>query len=315
MSPAKRKNETVAVLGYGSQGRAIALNLRDSGYPVLIGLKRGSKSRSRARTDGFARLGTIPEVTSQAQFVFVALPDHLHGRIFGKEISPSIQERATLIFLHGLSVHFGFVESPQNCDVILLAPHAPGIAVRQKYLGERDLSAFYAIRQNRSGHAMKTIFQLAAAIGFSRKRLVKTTFRDEAIGDLFGEQAVLCGGMAELILAGFDTLVQNGVPAENAYLEVAYQLDLIIELIKKHGIEGMFQRISVAARYGSVTNGPKIIDRTTRTHMKSIYKEIESGKFPRKLNRLTDQDIRKLSKEIKDRSRQSFERAAKKYSK
>ncbi len=314
MTKAKRKNDTVVLLGYGSQGRAIALNLRDSGYRVILGLKGKSKSRAKARKDRFREIGTVSEVVGMSSTVIVALPDHLHGRIFKKEIAGRLKSGSTLVFLHGFSVHFGFVEPPQKCDVILLAPHAPGVALREKYLGKRDLSAFYAIHQNYSGKGSKTAFAIAKALGFARKRLVKTTFHDEAIGDLFGEQAVLCGGMAELITAGFDTLVANGLPTENAYLEVAYQLDLIIDLIRKYGIKGMYERISVAARFGSLLNGPRIVDKSTRVRMNQLFKEIESGSFPKKLNRLSDADVRRLSEFIKTRTRPSFEKAAKKYS-
>jgi ketol-acid reductoisomerase len=314
MPSAKRKNAAIAVLGYGSQGRAIALNLRDSGFRVLLGLKRNSKSRTRARKDKFTEIGTVGEATSQATLIVMALPDHLHGRIYEQEIRENLKPGSTLVFLHGLSVHFGFVKPPRNCDVILLAPHAPGIAVRAKYLGERDLSAFYAVHRDSTGKAAGTAFKLARALGFARKRLVKTTFRNEAVGDLFGEQAVLCGGMAELIIAGFDTLLKNGIPAENAYLEVAYQLDLIIDLIRKFGVEGMYHRISVAARYGSLLNGPRIVDKSTRTRMDKLFREIASGKFPDKLNRLSEDDIRRLDKLIKSRTRAKFEKAARKYS-
>ncbi len=315
MPPAKTKNGVVAVLGYGSQGKAIAANLRDSGYQVVIGLKSRSRSRVRARRDGFRQIHTAREATKLAKYICVALPDHLHARIYKQDIERNLNPGATLIFLHGFSVHFGFVLPPERCDVIMIAPHAPGLAVREKYQSDRSLSAFWAVHQDYTGRSTRTAHALAAAMGFKRNRLVKTTFADEAVGDLFGEQAVLCGGLSELILNGFEVLVERGLPAENAYLEVAYQLDLIINLIKQYGIEGMFERISVTARYGSTLAGKRIIDRSVKKRMERLYEDIQSGKFARKLNRLNPQDIQALRKLIKGRTSRPFEKAAKKYSK
>lgn len=311
----KRQDKTVAVLGYGSQGRAIALNLRDSGYDLVIGLRSGSKTRRVAKADGFTRVLTIGKAVSAAQSVVVALPDHMHGRLFKQFILPNLNSGTTLVFLHGFSVHFGFVAPPDDSDLILLAPHAPGLAVREKFLTDRDLSAFFAVGQNHSGKARQTAITLAGGIGIARKRLVKSSFESEALGDLFGEQAILCGGMAELIQSGFELLVKKGIPAENAYLEVAYQLDLIINLIKRHGIEGMYNRISVAARFGSIRSGRKVIDASVRQNMASVYEEIASGRFAKLLNKLNDKDVAKLSQTIKRRVNPDFEKMARKYSK
>jgi len=311
----KNSIKTVVVLGYGSQGRAIALNLRDSGYDVIVGLKSRSRSRRLAKSDGFSHIHTIATSVQNTHCVCVALPDHMHGRLFKSDIAPNLAPGSTLVFLHGFSVHFGFVVPPPNCDLLLIAPHAPGVAVREKYLAERDLSAFYAVQQNYSGRAGKTVLELAKALGFEKKRLVKSSFEIEAIGDLFGEQAVLCGGMAELVQSGFELLVAKGLPAENAYLEVAYQLDLIVELMKKHGIEGMYRRISVAARYGSERSGKKIIDRQVKKNMEKVYAEITSGRFAKKLNKLTDKEITALNRRIREQVDPAFEKAARKYAK
>lgn len=303
----------IAVLGYGSQGRAIALNLSDSGYPVIIGLKKGSASRRVARSDGFREIDSIADVVPRADWIVVALPDHLHGRIFQKDILPHLRPGATLIFLHGFSVHFGFVKPPVDCDVVLVAPHAPGMAVREKYLGERSLSAFYAVHQNHSRRARKSALAVAQAVGIEKSRLVKTTFEHEAVGDLFGEQAVLCGGLASLIQNGFEVLVEKGIPPENAYLEVAYQLDLIVDLIKKYGIEGMYRRISVAARYGSQVAGEKVVGKPVKKRMERLYREIASGRFAAKLNRLNDKEILSLSKRLHRQINPAFEKAGKKH--
>ncbi len=311
----KSKNEPVAVLGYGSQGRAIALNLRDSGFPVIIGLKGRSATRKLAASDGFRNILTVAEATRAASTICFALPDHLHGRIFSREIRKNLNENSTLVFLHGFSVHFGFVLPPETCDVVMVAPHGPGVSVRQKYLTDRSLSGFYAASQDYSGRALKKASALGVAIGIRRDRLIKTTFEHEAIGDLFGEQAVLCGGLTELILNGFELLVKKGIPPENAYLEVAYQLDLIIHLIKTYGIEGMYDRISVTARYGSAKSGKKVIDKAVRKNMERLYEDIESGRFARRLNRLEPSDITQLRRLIKSRISPSFEKAALKHAK
>jgi ketol-acid reductoisomerase len=303
----------VAVIGYGSQGRAIALNLRDSGFEIILGLRTGSGSRKKARADKISQIVTVRQAVEQADIICFAFPDHLHGRVYAKEIAPYLKSGATLWFLHGTSLAFGFVKPPRNCDVIMIAPHAPGNAVREKYLTDRTISAFYAIAQDHSRHALKTIVELAGGIGFEKKRLIKTTVRDESIGDLFGEQAVLCGGLAMLIRNGFDVLVEHGLKPEHAYLEVAYQLDLIIALIKKHGIEGMLERISVAARLGSIESGPKVIDTGVKSRMEKVLKSIESGQFPRRLNSIDDRTIKQLNGRVKELSRKSLEKAARKF--
>lgn len=309
---AKKK---IAVIGYGSQGRAIGLNLKDSGWDVSIGLPARSRSISRAKRDGFRQVGRVSQVVADADIICFAFPDHLHGRVFGKEIVPHPKPGATLWFLHGTSINFGFVRAPRNCDVILVAPHAPGVAVREKYLSDRSISAFYAIHQNYSRKAQSTAFALAKDCGFQRSRLVKTTFRDEAVGDLFGEQAVLCGGLAMLIIAGYETLIKRGIKPEHAYLEVAYQLDLIIALIKNFGMSGMWERISVAARYGSLLTGPQLIDKSMKKKMQSVLAEIESGRFPRKLEILSERDVARITQTLRRLSPKSFDQAARKFAK
>jgi ketol-acid reductoisomerase len=309
----KKQAKRVAVIGYGSQGRAIALNLKDSGYDVVLGLRTGSGSRTRARKEKFAQIMTVRQAVGMADIICFAFPDHLHGRVYKKEIEPYLKAGSTLLFLHGTSLAFGFVNPPRDCDVIMIAPHAPGAAVREKYLADRSISAFYAIYRNASRHAMQTVVELAKGIGFEKRRLIKTTVRDESIGDLFGEQAVLCGGLAMLIRNGFDVLVEHGLKPEHAYLEVAYQLDLIIALIKKHGIAGMLERISVAARLGSIESGPKVIDGSVKNRMNKVFKSIESGEFPRRLNSLDDRTIKRLNRQSKELSRPTLEKAARKF--
>jgi ketol-acid reductoisomerase len=307
--------ESIAVIGYGSQGRSIALNLRDSGYDVLLALPNRSKSIALARKDGIKKIGTVYEIVKECHTVAFAFPDHLHGRVYEKEIKKNLRKGSTLLFLHGLSVHFGYVKPPVTSDVILIAPHAPGVAVREKFLTEKSLSAFYGVYQNFSKKAESKAVVLAGALGFKKQNLVKTTFEQESLGDLFGEQAVLCGGLAALIKNGFEVLIENGVPPRNAYLEVAFQLDQIIALIKKFGISGMLERISVAAQLGSLETGPYLIDKSVKKKMKTRYKQISSGNFSDKLVKLSESEIRKLKTRLKKLTRPDFEKSARYFSK
>lgn len=314
MTTRNRNRKTIAVIGYGSQGRAIALNLRDSGYDVIVGLRPRSKSRRLASDDGVSYIATISRAVEESDIVTFAFPDHLHGAVYEQQIKKALTPGKTLLFLAGMSIHFGLVTPPAECDVVMLAPHAPGVAVREHYGGKKLLSAFIAVHQNRSRRAAATVRELAVAVGFDKKRLIRTTFEAEALGDLFGEQAVLCGGLAMLVKTGFETLVNKGLSAENAYLEVAYQLDLIVDLIKKHGIEGMLNRISVAARFGAVQAGPKIIDKSVQRRMEKVYDQIASGAFPKQLSKLTAHDLSDLKKKVKNLTTPEFEKQARKYS-
>ena len=307
--------DTIAVLGYGSQGRAVALNLKDSAYNVIIGLPERSPSRRQATKDGLKSVGTVSETVKNSDIVCMAFPDYLHGRVYSQKIKDNLKDGCTLIFLHGLSVHFGYVKPPLSSDVILIAPHAPGVMVREKFLTDKSLSAFYAVHQNVSGRAETKAIEIAGVLGFKRQNLIKTTFEQETIGDLFGEQAVLCGGLAALIKNGFEVLIENGIPPEHAYLEVAFQLDQIMALIKRHGIEGMFERISVAARLGSLETGPYLIDGSVKMKMKRRFREIVSGKFSHRLNALNESDIKKLKQRLKKLSHPKFEKAAQAFNK
>jgi len=304
----------VSVIGYGSQGRAVSQNLRDSGCEVTVGLRAQSKSRVRARKDGHRVAVSIPAAIRKADVICLAFPDHLHERVFKRSIRPNLKRKVTLWFLHSTSIHFGFIKPPRGCDVILVAPHAPGKAVREAYLTDRSLSAFYGVHQNCSGKAGDTARRLATALGVKRKNLLKTTFEQEAVGDLFGEQAVLCGGLAMLIKTGFDVLVDRGWKPENAYLEVAYQLDLIVELIKQHGIGGMLSRISPAARLGAVDGGPKIIDRSVHERMEEQFEHIRSGAFAAQLEKLDDRSFASLKRALRKLTDPRLEKAARKFS-
>lgn len=309
----RRLKEKIAVLGYGSQGRAIARNLADSGCDVTVGLRARSRSHRVAKQDRVHSASMI-EAVRDREIVIVALPDQTHHQVFSKRLQAGLAEKSTIIFLHGLTIHFKLVTLPDRVDITLLAPHAPGLAVRERYLsGEKSISAFYAIKQDRSKKAKRRLFDLAQTLGFNQSRLLKTTFEHEAVGDIFGEQAVLCGGLAMLIKSGYEVLVERGLDPDHAYLEVAYQLDLIIDLIKQHGIEGMLKRISVAARLGSVQSGPKIIDAGVKKRMNRLFDQIASGKFPRQLAEMTPEQLRELNRSLHTLSDKRLERAVKKF--
>lgn len=308
------KKPKIAIIGYGSQGQAWANNLRDSGCNLVIGLPAGSLTIKTAGKDRIKSVTNVSDAVSEADIIIFAFPDHLHGRIFKREIDPHINKQAMLVFLCGFSIHFKSIIPPRSCDVMLLAPLAPGKAVRTGYLNKGKIGFFYAIHQNGSGHAKNRLEYLIRKMRINKKALIKTTFKDEAIGDIFGEQAVLCGGLTQLIKSGYETLTESGLSSDKAYLEVAYQLDLIIDMVKKYGIEGMYHRISVAARFGSYLSGRKIIDNTVKKRMKETLKEIQNGNFAKKLNSLTPEKIKQLNKNIKKMSTPLFEKSARKFS-
>ena len=272
------KGRKIAVLGYGHQGRAQALNLRDSGLEVIIGLPKGSKSIRQARMDGFKVSSTAGAVKS-GDLVSLLVPDHLHPRIYKEEIEPNLSPGKTLLFACGFSVHFKLIVPPRFIDVIMVAPHAPGGVMRNLFVQGKGVPCFLAVQQNQSGIAKGKALAYAKAIGCTRAGVFETTFEHEAIGDLFGEQAILCGGVPELLKAGFEVLVEGGLPPENAYLECVHQLDYIVNTIKSHGIAGMFDRISKTAEYGAYLSGKRVIDQRVKKQMERILKEIKDGSF------------------------------------
>ena len=274
------KNKTIAILGYGSQGWAQALCLRDSGMKVIVGLSAVSRSRPIARKDGF-RVFSVKEAVKQGDLIAFLFPDHLHQEVFRDSIRPYLRPGQALIFAAGFSVHFNLIKPPKFVDVILVAPHSPGITLRKLFLMHKGVPAYLAVKQDFSGQAKKLSLAYSNALGCTKAFVMETSFEREALGDLFGEQAVLCGGLSELVRAGFDTLVKKGLPPENAYLEVLHQLDLLVNLLKEKGVAGLYQEISLLAAYGSYKNAKRIITPKTRREMEKIFSEIKSGKFAR----------------------------------
>jgi ketol-acid reductoisomerase len=274
------RNKTLAVLGFGSQGHAHALNLKDSGLNVIIGLYDGSKSIPVAREKGFKVVSTA-EAVRQADVIFVGLPDTKQPAVYQRDIAPNLRKGKTLLFSHGFAIHFKTVVPPKHVDVILVAPKGPGHIVRRQYLEGKGVPALIGVYQNPSRLAKKTALAWAKGIGATRAGVLETSFQEETETDLFGEQTVLCGGVTALIMAGYETLVEAGYQPEMAYFECLHELKLIVDLINEAGISGMRFSVSETAKWGDVSIGPKIIDAGVKKRMKAALKDVQSGKFAR----------------------------------
>jgi len=272
------KSKTLAVLGFGSQGHAHALNLKDSGMNVIVGLYEGSKSIPVAKEKGF-EVVTTAEAVRRGDVIFMALPDTKQAAAYKKDVAPNLSAGKTLLFSHGFSVHFKTVVPPKNVDVILVAPKGPGHIVRRQYLEGKGVPLLIAVYQNPSQQAKKVALAWAKGIGGTRAGVIETTFKEETETDLFGEQTVLCGGASALILAGYETLVEAGYQPEMAYFECLHELKLIVDLMNEAGISGMRFSVSETAKWGDVTVGPKIVDARVKKQMKSALKDIQSGRF------------------------------------
>jgi len=272
------QSKTVAVLGFGSQGHAHALNLKDSGLNVIIGLYEGSKSIPVAKEKGF-EVVTTAEAVRRADVIFVALPDTKQSAVYGRDIAPNLSKGKTLMFSHGFSIHFKTVVPPKEVGVILVAPKGPGHIVRRQYLEGKGVPALIGVYQNPDRQAKKIALAWAKGIGATRAGVLETTFREETETDLFGEQTVLCGGISALVTAGYETLVEAGYQPEMAYFECLHELKLIVDLMNEAGISGMRFSISETAKWGDVSVGPKIIDSGVKKRMKAALKDIQSGKF------------------------------------
>ncbi|MBF0162375.1 MAG: ketol-acid reductoisomerase [Magnetococcales bacterium] len=274
------KAKKIAIIGYGSQGHAHAQNLRDSGMDVVVGLRAGSSSWKKAENAGLA-VAEIAQAVSGADVVMLLAPDEHQARIYRENIAPHMKAGASLAFAHGFNIHFGQIEPPLECDVFLAAPKGPGHLVRAEYTRGGGVPTLIAIHQDFSREAQRTALAYASAIGGGRAGIIETNFREETETDLFGEQAVLCGGISALIQAGFETLVEAGYAPEMAYFECLHETKLIVDLIYEGGIANMRYSISNTAEYGDVTRGPRVITEATKQEMKRILEEIQSGEFAR----------------------------------
>ena len=276
------RGRRVAVIGYGNQGRAQALNLRDSRVPVAIGLADGSASRARARADGFDVM-TAAQACAKADTVVILAADELHGRLYAEEVEPNLAEGSALVFAHGLSIRFALIEPRPDLDVVLVAPKGPGTALRREYEQGGGLIALFAVQQDPSGKAEALALSYAAAIGSGRAGILRTSFAEECEADLFNEQAVLWGAIPELIHAGFETLVDAGFSPEIAYFECLTEVKLIADLIYERGIAGMREAISNTAELGALKGGARIVTADTRTEMRRILREVRGGGFVKEL--------------------------------
>jgi ketol-acid reductoisomerase len=272
----------VAVVGFGSQGHAHALNLHDSGVDVHVGLREGSGSRGAVEEAG-VEVGTIAEAVRGAQLVTILVPDHVQKEVWDAEVLPNLEPGAAVLFAHGLNIHFGRIETPEGHDVIMVAPKAPGHRVRELYVSGAGTPGLVAIAQDASGRALQLALAYGVGIGCGRVGLLETTFAEETESDLFGEQAVLCGGVPALVQAGFDTLVEAGYQPEIAYYECLNELKLIVDLLYQGGYEYMRYSVSDVAEYGDLSRGPRVVDEGTRERMKEILEEIRSGAFAKEL--------------------------------
>jgi ketol-acid reductoisomerase len=271
---------TVAIIGYGSQGHAHALNLRDSGVDVVVGLPAGSSSVAKATAEGLNVL-TPAEAATAANVIMILVPDHIQADLYNSDIAPHMTEGKTLMFAHGFNIHFKAITPPKNVDVTMVAPKAPGHRVREVFTEGAGVPALVAIHQDATGKARERALAYALGLGCLRAGVIETDFREETESDLFGEQAVLCGGTSELIRAGFQTLVDAGYAPEIAYFECLHELKLIVDLIQEGGLSYMRYSISDTAEYGDYTRGPRIVTEQTRAEMKKILSEIQSGEFAR----------------------------------
>lgn len=274
------KGKTIAVIGYGSQGHAHALNAHESGLDVIVGLYEGSKSWAKAEAAGL-KVATVAEAAKAADLVMILLPDEKQSAVYYESIAPYMTAGKILAFAHGFNIHFGQIKPPADVDVIMIAPKGPGHTVRSEYLEGKGVPCLAAVEQDASGRAMEYALAYAAAIGGSRAGVLETTFRQETETDLFGEQAVLCGGVCALMQAGFETLVEAGYDPQNAYFECIHEMKLIVDLIYQGGFSRMRHSISDTAEYGDYEVGPRIVTEETKKEMKKVLTEIQNGTFAR----------------------------------
>jgi ketol-acid reductoisomerase len=274
------KDKVIAVLGYGSQGHAHALNLRDSGLNVIVGVRKGGKGYEKAKEHGFEPV-SVREACEKGDLIMILLPDQTQPQVYKEEIEPALKPGKMLLFAHGFNIHYNQIVPPKDVDVVMVAPKGPGHLVRREFEKGAGIPCLLAIYQDATGNAFAKALAYAKGIGGTRAGVIETTFKEETETDLFGEQVVLCGGVSALIKAGFETLVEAGYQPEVAYFECLHELKLIVDLIYEGGLSFMRYSISDTAEYGDLTRGPRIINEQVRAEMKKILKEIQSGEFAR----------------------------------
>jgi len=272
------KNETIAVLGYGIQGNAQSNNMKDSGLNVIIGVKEGGTSWKKAQADGH-KVMSISEATKAGDIVYVLIPDMEQSKVYKEEIGPNLSEGKALSFSHAAAIHWKWIEPPNNVDIIMIAPKGPGSKVRETYQQGFGTPSIVAVHQDYTKRAWDRTLGIAKAIGSTKAGVIKTTFQEEVETDWFGEQTDLCGGSASMVINAFETLVEAGYQPEIAYFEVLHEMKLIVDMIQRYGINGMWRRVSETARYGGLTRGPVVMNKDTKERMKKVLEEIKNGTF------------------------------------
>jgi len=303
-------NKTIAIIGYGSQGHAHALNLKDSGMDVIIGLYKGSKSESKAISDGL-KVFSVSEACEKADWIMILLPDEFQKDVYLKEIEPNLKEGKILSFAHGFNIRFGLVKPPSFVDVVMIAPKGPGHTVRWEYQNGQGVPALFAVEQDFSGSARSLAMAYAKGIGGTRAGILETNFKEETETDLFGEQAVLCGGLSELVKSGFETLVEAGYQPELAYFECLHEVKLIVDLMVKGGLSQMRDSISNTAEYGDYVSGKRLINNDTKKEMQKILKDIQDGTFAKNFVEECDKNKPLMTKLREENSKHEIEKVGK----
>mgnify|MGYP001291040465 CR=1 FL=1 len=303
-------NKTIAVLGYGSQGHAHALNLKDSGYKVIVGLYEGSKSKHKAENEGL-EVFSNSEAAKRADLISFCLPDTVQSKVFNEDINPNLRSGQILLFAHGFTIFYNQIKPPNNVDVVMIAPKAPGHRVRAVYERGLGVPCLVAVDKDFSGEAKKIALAYGKGVGGGRAGILETTFKEETETDLFGEQAVLCGGVTELIKAGYEVLIEAGYEPESAYFEVLHELKLIVDLIYQGGLGYMRYSVSETAEYGDYTRGPKVIDEKVKDNMRNILKQIQSGEFAREWIAENDEGLHRFKRLRKENEEHPVEKVGK----
>jgi len=303
-------NKTIAIIGYGSQGHAHALNLKDSGMDVIVGLYIGSKSESNAISDGL-QVFSVSEACEKADWIMILLPDEFQKDVYLKEIEPNLKEGKILSFAHGFNIRFGLIKPPSFVDVVMIAPKGPGHTVRWEYQNGQGVPALFAVEQDSSGNARSLAMAYAKGIGGTRAGILETNFKEETETDLFGEQAVLCGGLSELVKSGFETLVEAGYQPELAYFECLHEVKLIVDLMVKGGLSQMRDSISNTAEYGDYVSGKRLINSDTKKEMQKILKDIQDGTFAKNFVEECDKNKPLMTKLREENSKHEIEKVGK----
>ena len=304
------KNKTIAIIGYGSQGHAHALNLKDSGMDVIVGLYKGSNSESKAINDGL-KVFTVSEACEKADWIMILLPDEFQKEVYIKEIEPNLKEGKILSFAHGFNIRFELIKPPNFVDVVMIAPKGPGHTVRWEYQNGQGVPALFAVEQDYSGNARSLAMSYAKGIGGTRAGILETNFKEETETDLFGEQAVLCGGLSELVKSGFETLVEAGYQPELAYFECLHEVKLIVDLMVKGGLSQMRDSISNTAEYGDYVSGKRLINNDTKKEMQKILKDIQDGTFAKNFVDECDKNKPLMTKLREENSKHEIEKVGK----